>query len=116
MVLDVNSGGGYSLRAHPEGGEDTGKDLLAVGVVLAVARVEHAQILRPEDIRKLGEAGLVASVQPTHATSDMGWAEARLGAERLKGAYAWKSLKEAGAVLALGSDFPIEKRANFVLP
>ena len=71
-------------------------------------RVEHAQILRPEDIQKLGEAGLVASVQPTHATSDMGWAEARLGAERLKGAYAWKSLKEAGAVLALGSDFPIE--------
>ena len=71
-------------------------------------RVEHAQILRPEDIKKLGRAGLVASVQPTHATSDMGWAEARLGAERLKGAYAWKSLKEAGAVLALGSDFPIE--------
>ncbi|WNG43779.1 amidohydrolase [Archangium minus] len=71
-------------------------------------RVEHAQILRPEDIQKLGAAGLVASVQPTHATSDMGWAEARLGAERLKGAYAWKSLKEAGAVLALGSDFPIE--------
>ncbi len=71
-------------------------------------RVEHAQILRPEDIEKLGEAGLVASVQPTHATSDMGWAEARLGAERLKGSYAWRSLKEAGAVLALGSDFPIE--------
>ena len=71
-------------------------------------RVEHAQILRPEDIQKLGAAGLVASVQPTHATSDMGWAEARLGAERLKGAYAWRSLKEAGAVLALGSDFPIE--------
>jgi hypothetical protein len=71
-------------------------------------RVEHAQILRPEDIEKLGESGLVASVQPTHATSDMGWAEARLGAERLKGAYAWRSLKEAGAVLALGSDFPIE--------
>ncbi|MET0404442.1 MAG: amidohydrolase [Cystobacter sp.] len=71
-------------------------------------RVEHAQILRPEDIRKLGAAGLVASVQPTHATSDMTWAEARLGAQRLVGAYAWKSLKEAGAVLALGSDFPIE--------
>jgi hypothetical protein len=71
-------------------------------------RVEHAQILRPEDIEKLGESGLVASVQPTHATSDMGWAEARLGTERLKGAYAWRSLKEAGAVLALGSDFPIE--------
>ncbi|MDY7225786.1 amidohydrolase [Hyalangium rubrum] len=71
-------------------------------------RVEHAQILRKEDIRRLGAAGLVASVQPTHATSDMGWAEARLGRERLEGAYAWRSLKEAGAQLALGSDFPIE--------
>ncbi len=80
----------------------------ATGTKALRHRVEHAQILRPEDIQKLGEAGLVASVQPTHATSDMGWAEARLGAERLKGAYAWRSLKEAGAVLALGSDFPIE--------
>jgi predicted amidohydrolase YtcJ len=71
-------------------------------------RVEHAQILRPEDIRRLGAAGLVASVQPTHATSDMTWAEARLGPERLKGAYAWRSLRDAGAHLALGSDFPIE--------
>jgi predicted amidohydrolase YtcJ len=71
-------------------------------------RVEHAQILRREDIRRLGAAGLVASVQPTHATSDMRWAEARLGAERLRGSYAWRSLKEAGACLALGSDFPIE--------
>ncbi len=71
-------------------------------------RVEHAQILRREDLRRLGEAGLVASVQPTHATSDMRWAEARLGRARLAGAYAWRSLKEAGAHLALGSDFPIE--------
>jgi predicted amidohydrolase YtcJ len=71
-------------------------------------RVEHAQILRPQDIRRLGAAGLVASVQPTHATSDMGWAEARLGRKRLEGAYAWRSLKDAGAHLALGSDFPIE--------
>ncbi|SEM63870.1 hypothetical protein SAMN05444354_12034 [Stigmatella aurantiaca] len=71
-------------------------------------RVEHAQILRREDIQRLGAAGLVASVQPTHATSDMGWAEARLGRERLAGSYAWRSLKDAGACLALGSDFPIE--------
>ncbi|MFP2962681.1 amidohydrolase [Myxococcus sp. 1LA] len=71
-------------------------------------RVEHAQILRPEDIRRLGDAGLVASVQPTHATSDMTWAESRLGLERLEGAYAWRSLRDAGAHLALGSDFPIE--------
>jgi hypothetical protein len=80
----------------------------ATGTKALRHRVEHAQILRPEDIEKLGAAGLVASVQPTHATSDMGWAETRLGVERLKGSYAWRSLKEAGAVLALGSDFPIE--------
>ncbi|WP_408888198.1 amidohydrolase [Myxococcus faecalis] len=71
-------------------------------------RVEHAQILRREDITRLGAAKLVASVQPTHATSDMPWAETRLGHERLRGAYAWRSLKDAGANLALGSDFPIE--------
>nr|WP_090485734.1 amidohydrolase [Myxococcus virescens] len=71
-------------------------------------RVEHAQILRREDILRLGASGLVASVQPTHATSDMPWAESRLGRERLKGAYAWRSLRDAGAHLALGSDFPIE--------
>src|SRR6218665_1331170 len=80
----------------------------ATGTQALRHRVEHVQILRPEDIQKLGAAGLVASVQPTHATSDMGWAEARLGAKRLQGAYAGESLKKAGAVLALGSDFPIE--------
>ncbi|WP_426756860.1 amidohydrolase [Myxococcus sp. Y35] len=91
LVLDV------LLRAA----EETGTQALR-------HRVEHAQILRREDIRRLGAAGLVASVQPTHATSDMPWAEARLGRERLKGAYAWRSLRDAGAHLALGSDFPIE--------
>ena len=84
------------------------REAAATGTRALRHRVEHAQILRPEDIQKLGREGLVASVQPTHATSDMRWAGARLGEERLKGAYAWRSLKEAGAVLALGSDFPIE--------
>jgi predicted amidohydrolase YtcJ len=72
-------------------------------------RVEHAQLLRPEDIGKLGASGLVASYQPTHCTSDMPWAEERLGKARLTGAYAWQSARRAGAVLALGSDFPIER-------
>lgn len=71
-------------------------------------RVEHAQVLRPEDFGRFSAAGLVASMQPTHATSDMDWAEKRLGKERLAGAYAWKSLLAAGATLALGSDFPVE--------
>ncbi|MCP3168871.1 amidohydrolase [Myxococcus qinghaiensis] len=72
-------------------------------------RVEHAQVMRLEDIDRLGRGGFLASVQPTHATSDMPWAEARVGAERIRGAYAWQRLKASGAVLALGSDFPVEQ-------
>lgn len=72
-------------------------------------RVEHAQVMRLEDIDRLGRGGFLASVQPTHATSDMPWAEARVGAERIRGAYAWQRLKASGAVLALGSDFPVER-------
>jgi len=72
-------------------------------------RVEHAQVMRLEDIAKLGAHGFIASVQPTHATSDMPWAEARVGAERIQGAYAWQRLKAAGSTLALGSDFPVEQ-------
>lgn len=71
-------------------------------------RVEHAQVLAPEDVPRFAAAGVIASMQPTHATSDMPWAEARLGPERLAGAYAWRSLLDAGARLAFGSDFPIE--------
>jgi predicted amidohydrolase YtcJ len=72
-------------------------------------RVEHAQIMRLEDIGRLGKEGFVASVQPTHATSDMPWAVARVGQKRLAGAYAWQRLKASGAPLALGSDFPVER-------
>ncbi|HEY8209432.1 MAG TPA: amidohydrolase [Myxococcaceae bacterium] len=71
-------------------------------------RVEHAQVLRLEDIPRLARSGLIASMQPIHATSDMPWAEKRLGPERVKGAYAWKRLLDAGAPLAFGSDFPVE--------
>ncbi|NLA69240.1 MAG: amidohydrolase family protein, partial [Gammaproteobacteria bacterium] len=71
-------------------------------------RVEHAQIVAPADIPRFRELRLVASMQPTHATSDMAWAGARVGEERLAGAYAWRSFAEAGVPLALGSDFPVE--------
>lgn len=71
-------------------------------------RIEHAQVLAPDDIARFGALGVIASMQPTHATSDMYWAEARLGTARLAGAYAWRSLLETGARLALGSDFPVE--------
>jgi len=71
-------------------------------------RVEHAQVIAPEDLPRFGREGVIASMQPTHATSDMTWAEARLGPERVRGAYAWRTLKNGGARLAGGSDFPVE--------
>jgi predicted amidohydrolase YtcJ len=71
-------------------------------------RIEHAQILRLEDIETIAEYDLIASVQPTHATSDMPWVEDRIG-DRAIGAYAWRYLIDAGVRLALGSDFPVEK-------
>jgi hypothetical protein len=71
-------------------------------------RVEHAQITHPDDIRRFAKLGVVASMQPTHATSDMWMAEKRLGMKRLDGAYAWQKFLKSGAVVASGSDFPVE--------
>ena len=72
-------------------------------------RMEHAQIIHPEDIPRFSELGVIAAMQPTHASSDMYWAEQRLGPGRLAGAYAWQSLLDSGASLAFGSDFPVEQ-------
>lgn len=71
-------------------------------------RIEHAQILNTKDINQFGEYNIVPSVQPTHATSDMYWAEERLGADRLAGAYANKALLEQNGWIPLGTDFPVE--------
>lgn len=73
-------------------------------------RVEHLQIALPADLARLARAGGIASMQPVHATSDGPWVPARLGAgtERLRGAYAWRSVLQAGLPLAFGSDFPVE--------
>jgi predicted amidohydrolase YtcJ len=71
-------------------------------------RVEHAQIIALDDISRFSELGVVASMQPVHATSDMNMAEDRVGPQRIKGGYAWRRLLDSGAVLAAGSDFPVE--------
>jgi predicted amidohydrolase YtcJ len=71
-------------------------------------RIEHAQIVSPEDIKLFGDNNIIPSVQPTHATSDMTWAVKRLGADRLKSAYAYKQLMQQNGWLPLGSDFPVE--------
>ncbi|MDJ0918866.1 MAG: amidohydrolase [Woeseiaceae bacterium] len=71
-------------------------------------RVEHSQIVTLQDIPRFAELGVIASMQPVHATSDMNMAEDRVGPERIKGAYAWRKFLEAGVIVASGSDFPVE--------
>jgi predicted amidohydrolase YtcJ len=76
-------------------------------------RIEHAQVIDPADLPRFGKFGTIASMQSTHETSDRTMAEARLGANRLTGAYAWKSMLANGAKLAFGTDFPVEKPDPF---
>ena len=71
-------------------------------------RIEHAQIVHLDDIPRFVELDLVASMQPTHATSDMNMAEDRVGSDRIEGAYAWQTFLDQGTVIAGGSDFPVE--------
>lgn len=71
-------------------------------------RIEHAQIIAPNDFAKFNQFHIIPSIQPTHATSDMYWAPQRLGDDRIKGAYAYKDLLEQYGKVAIGSDFPIE--------
>ena len=71
-------------------------------------RVEHAQILHADDIPRFAALGVIPSMQASHQTSDMYWAGTRLGETRLRGAYAWRSLLEAGSIIPNGSDFPVE--------
>ena len=71
-------------------------------------RIEHAQIVHPDDFKLFGEYNVIPSVQPTHATSDMYWAEDRVGADRIKGGYAYKQLLDENGWIPLGTDFPIE--------
>ncbi|MCH9032469.1 MAG: amidohydrolase [candidate division Zixibacteria bacterium] len=71
-------------------------------------RIEHAQVIALEDIPRFAQLGVIPAMQPTHCTSDMYWAEDRVGSERIQGAYAWRKLINAGSIIPLGSDFPVE--------
>ena len=77
-------------------------------------RIEHAQILRPADIQRFKADQVIASMQPSHAIGDFHFAPARLGKERLKGAYAWQSVLKSGGVLVGGSDAPVERGAPLI--
>ncbi|MEE9270942.1 MAG: amidohydrolase [Candidatus Krumholzibacteria bacterium] len=107
--------GGFQMCAHAIG--DGGNRLILDVYETALRarpvsnhrfRVEHAQLLALDDIPRFASMAVIASMQPTHATSDMYWAEDRVGAERIQGAYAWRKLLRSGAVIACGSDFPVE--------
>jgi len=77
-------------------------------------RLEHAQIIAPADFARLGKLGVISSVQPSHVTDDMWFAEDRLGPVRIKGTYAFRTLLNNGAPITLGSDFPVATLAPLV--
>jgi predicted amidohydrolase YtcJ len=76
-------------------------------------RIEHAQVVAPEDFARFAKLNVVASMQPAHQTTDMRWAEQRVGPERVKGAYAWATMQKDGVRLAFGTDYPVEPISPF---
>jgi predicted amidohydrolase YtcJ len=104
----------FQVAVHAIGDEANASALTAIEDMTATYtgdrrwRIEHAQVVDPADIPRFAKAGVIASMQPVHQTSDRLMAEARLGPNRLTGAYAWATLAESGAKLAFGSDVPVE--------
>jgi predicted amidohydrolase YtcJ len=103
---------GFQVNTHAIG--DRGVDIVineyeSAGVTPQDRfRIEHFQVVAPNDFARVAKDGIIASMQPTHATSDMPWAERRVGPDRIKGAYAWRTVLNLGIHLPLGSDFPVE--------
>ncbi|MBI3451185.1 MAG: amidohydrolase [Acidobacteria bacterium] len=112
---------GFQVCVHAIGDRGNAGALDALTAALAGApkgdyrfRIEHAQVLRLKDIPRFKASGIIPSMQPTHCTSDMRWAEARLGPKRIAGAYAWRKLLATGVPLPGGSDFPVESQNPFL--
>ncbi|KAJ7755700.1 amidohydrolase family-domain-containing protein [Mycena maculata] len=106
---------GWQVNVHAIGDRANGMvldvfeaSLKGVNISASRPRLEHAQIINKADRERLGRLGVIASIQPTHAISDMWYAQDRLGPERVKDLYAFRSLIDSGARIALGSDFPVE--------
>jgi predicted amidohydrolase YtcJ len=110
---------GFQIAVHAIGDRANQQVLDAVEVLSDTYngdrrwRIEHAQIVDPADLPRFGKFGVIASMQPVHATSDRTMAEARLGPDRLTGAYAWASMLKNGGRLAFGSDYPVESPDPF---
>lgn len=104
---------GFQVATHAIGDGANRVTLKAYGEVLRGTndkrfRIEHAQIVHPDDFPLFKQYSVIASIQATHATSDMRWAEDRIGAQRAIGAYAWRTFLDTGVRIANGSDFPVE--------
>ncbi len=119
MVLKVTSKG-YQANIHAIGDRGNRVVLNAfehskneLGDQNLRNRMEHAQIVSLEDIPRFKELDIIASMQPTHATSDKNMAEDRVGPQRIKGAYAWRTFLDQGTIIAAGSDFPVEHSNPF---
>lgn len=111
------TGAGFQVGAHAIG-DEANRVMLGIFTELNKEldrgadprwRIEHSQILHPDDIPLFAREGVISAMQPVHCTSDMDWVSERLCEERLDGAYAWKSLLESGAHLCFGTDFPVER-------
>lgn len=108
-------GAGFQLNFHAIGDkanrmvlDEFEKTFASVGGQSLRNRVEHAQVINVNDLPRFAKLNVLPSMQPTHATSDMNMAEARIGKARMAGAYAWKTLIDSGIPMPLGSDFPVE--------
>lgn len=117
-MIEKAASKGYQVNVHAIG--DAGNHQILDGFARLPAtsanlrhRIEHAQVVALDDIPRFKQLGILPSMQPTHATSDMNMAEDRVGAERIKGAYAWRSFLQQGSRIACGSDFPIESPNPF---
>jgi predicted amidohydrolase YtcJ len=108
LILDLYEQAFKAERDHDGGGSGEADPNTAASKDVRW-RVEHAQNLSSQDIPRFGKLGVIASMQPSHAISDLFFAPARLGMERLKGAYAWNSLLHSGAIICGGSDAPVER-------
>ncbi len=106
---------GFQIAFHAIGDRGNRVALDAFAAVVAANgardrrdRIEHAQIVAPDDFARFASLHVIASMQPSHQTTDMRWAEKRLGPERIKGAYAWRTMLNDGVKLAFGTDWPVE--------
>jgi len=110
-AVDAAVAGGWQVAIHAIGDAGIGAvlDAYAKHPADRRLRIEHLQVFAEKDLARIVSTHAIASMQPTHATSDMPWAEARVGAERIKGAYAWRTVQGNKIPLAFGSDFPVEE-------